>query len=112
MSFTRTARRRLGIAGGALLAAGLSGCSAALLDPHGPIGRQEKLILIDSTVIMLAIVIPVIIATLAFAWWYRVGNPKARRLPEWDYSHSNFSNRRSGVIQQPVVKAGVFAPPR
>jgi cytochrome o ubiquinol oxidase subunit II len=76
----------LGIAGSALLATGLTGCSSAVLDPHGPIGRQEKLILIDSTVIMLAIVIPVIIATLAFAWWYRAGNPKARRLPEWDYS--------------------------
>lgn len=35
---------------------------------------------------MLAIVIPVIIATLAFAWWYRAGNPRARRLPDWDYS--------------------------
>lgn len=82
----RTARRLLGISSSVLLAAGLAGCSAALLDPHGPIGRQEKLILIDSTVIMLAIVIPVIIATLAFAWWYRAGNPKATRLPDWDYS--------------------------
>lgn len=86
VTLARTARRLLGICGGALLAASLVGCSAALLDPHGPIGAQEKLILIDSTVIMLAIVIPVIIATLAFAWWYRAGNPKARRLPDWDYS--------------------------
>jgi cytochrome o ubiquinol oxidase subunit 2 len=70
----------------ALLAASLAGCSSALLDPHGPIGRQEKLILIDSTVIMLAIVIPVIIATLVFAWWFRAGNPKAKRLLDWDYS--------------------------
>ncbi len=69
-----------------MLALGLTGCSAAVLDPHGPIGRQEKLILIDSTVIMLAIVIPVIIATLAFAWWFRAGNSKAKRLPDWDYS--------------------------
>jgi cytochrome o ubiquinol oxidase subunit II len=86
VSFARTARRLLGISGRAWLAAALTGCSSAVLDPHGPIGRQEKLILIDSTVIMLAIVIPVIIATLAFAWWYRAGNPKARRLPQWDYS--------------------------
>jgi cytochrome o ubiquinol oxidase subunit 2 len=56
------------------------------LDPHGPIGRQEKLILIDSTAIMLAIVIPVIIATLLFAWWYRAGNPKATRHLDWSYS--------------------------
>lgn len=56
------------------------------MDPHGPIGRQEKLILIDSTAIMLAIVIPVIIATLVFAWWYRAGNTKATRHLDWDYS--------------------------
>jgi cytochrome o ubiquinol oxidase subunit 2 len=86
VSFARTARRLLGIAGSVLLTAGLNACSSAVLDPHGPIGQQEKLILIDSTVIMLAIVIPVIIATLAFAWWFRAGNPKATRLPEWDYS--------------------------
>ncbi len=86
MSFARTARRLLGIFGSALLVAGLSGCSYALMDPHGPIGRQEKLILIDSTVIMLAIVIPVIIATLAFAWWYRAGNANATRHLDWSYS--------------------------
>jgi cytochrome o ubiquinol oxidase subunit 2 len=86
VSFARAARRLLGIFGGALLVVGLSGCSYALMDPHGPIGRQEKLILIDSTVIMLAIVIPVIIATLAFAWWYRAGNANATRYLDWDYS--------------------------
>jgi len=64
----------------------LAGCSYALMDPHGPIGRQEKLILIDSTVIMLAIVIPVIIATLGFAWWFRAGNARAKRYPHWAYS--------------------------
>jgi cytochrome o ubiquinol oxidase subunit II len=86
MSIARTARRLLGIAGGALLAANLSGCNYDLMDPRGPIGRQEKLILIDSTVIMLAIVIPVIIATLVFAWWYRAGNSRATRHLDWDYS--------------------------
>jgi cytochrome o ubiquinol oxidase subunit 2 len=28
----------------------------------------------------------VILATLGFAWWFRAGNPKARRLPDWEYS--------------------------
>jgi cytochrome o ubiquinol oxidase subunit 2 len=76
----------LGISGSALLACGLAGCRYALMDPHGPISRQEKLILIDSTAIMLAIVIPVIIATLVFAWWFRAGNTKATRHLDWDYS--------------------------
>jgi cytochrome o ubiquinol oxidase subunit 2 len=86
VSFARTARRLSGLSGSVLLSLSLSGCGYALMDPHGPIGRQEKLILIDSTVIMLAIVIPVIIATLVFAWWYRAGNTHATRYPDWSYS--------------------------
>ena len=35
---------------------------------------------------MLAIIIPVIIATLLFAWWFRAGNPKAKRHLDWAYS--------------------------
>ncbi len=35
---------------------------------------------------MLAIVIPVIIATLLFAWWFRAGNAKATRHLDWSYS--------------------------
>ena len=57
-----------------------------VLDPKGPVGGGERLILLDATVIMLAVVIPVILMTLAFAWWYRAGNAKARRLPDFDYS--------------------------
>jgi cytochrome o ubiquinol oxidase subunit 2 len=65
-----------------LLTAGCGG----VLDPVGPIGAQEKLILFNSTGIMLAIVIPVILATIAFAWWFREGNRKAKYMPDWDYS--------------------------
>jgi cytochrome o ubiquinol oxidase subunit II len=86
VSLARTARRLLRISGGALLGTSLTGCGSAVLDPHGPIGRQERLILIDSTAIMLAIVIPVMIATLLCAWWFRAGNPKARRQLDWAYS--------------------------
>src|SRR5207245_2747459 len=64
----------------------LVGCQPALLDPRGPIGRAEKIILIDSLAIMLAIVVPTIVATLAFAWWFRASNRKARYLPTWAFS--------------------------
>src|SRR5476649_2498499 len=40
----------------------------------------------DATAIMLAVVIPVIVLALVFAWWFRAGNPKARYLPTWEYS--------------------------
>ncbi len=71
----------------ALLAAlALAGCQSAVLDPRGLVGRSEKIILIDSLAIMLAIVVPTIIATLAVAWWFRASNRKAHYLPEWAFS--------------------------
>jgi cytochrome o ubiquinol oxidase subunit II len=63
----------------------LSGCSG-VLDPQGPVGVADKQILIDSLIIMLAIVVPTIVVTLGFAWWYRAGNVKARYLPDYVYS--------------------------
>jgi len=57
-----------------------------ILDPQGPIAAAEKTILIDSLAIMLAIVVPTIIAIAAFAFWFRAGNSRARYLPDWAYS--------------------------
>jgi cytochrome o ubiquinol oxidase subunit II len=64
----------------------LGGCDAVVLDPKGPIGIAEKTILIDSLAIMLAIVIPTIAATFAFAWWFRASNTRATYLPDFTYS--------------------------
>jgi cytochrome o ubiquinol oxidase subunit 2 len=64
----------------------LTGCQSGILDPKGPIGAAEKSILIDSLVIMLAIVLPTIVAIVAFAWWFRASNGRARYLPNWEYS--------------------------
>ncbi|SKA20278.1 cytochrome o ubiquinol oxidase subunit 2 [Enhydrobacter aerosaccus] len=57
-----------------------------VLDPQGPIGAAERLILLNATSIMLAVVIPVILLTLAFAWWFRARNTRAIHLPDWSYS--------------------------
>ncbi|MEA2848174.1 MAG: cytochrome o ubiquinol oxidase subunit [Rhodospirillaceae bacterium] len=64
----------------------LASCQPAVLDPQGTIGIAEKTILIDSLAIMLAIVVPTIAATLAFAWWFRASNRKAIYLPNFEYS--------------------------
>jgi cytochrome o ubiquinol oxidase subunit 2 len=64
----------------------LAGCSPDVLDPQGPVGAAEKTILVDSLVIMLAIVVPTLLAIWSFAWWFRASNPRAHRLPDWDYS--------------------------
>jgi cytochrome o ubiquinol oxidase subunit 2 len=57
-----------------------------VLAPHGPVGGAELTILFNATAIMLAVVIPVILLTVAFAWWFRAGNSRARYLPTWEYS--------------------------
>jgi cytochrome o ubiquinol oxidase subunit 2 len=57
-----------------------------ILDPQGPIGAAEKTILIDSLAIMLAIVLPTIVAIFAFAYWFRASNAKAFYWPNWEYS--------------------------
>ena len=64
----------------------LSGCDLGVLDPKGPIADANKTILTDSVAIMLAIVIPTIVAILAAAWWYRASNTRARYLPDFEYS--------------------------
>jgi len=69
-----------------LLLASLGGCKEGVLDPHGPVSAAEKLILLNSLGIMLAIVIPTILATLGVAWWFRASNSKATYLPDWEYS--------------------------
>jgi cytochrome o ubiquinol oxidase subunit II len=58
---------------------------AGVLDPQGPIASAERLLLINSTAIMLVVVVPVILATFAFAWWYRSSNVHANRSPDESY---------------------------
>ena len=82
----RTRRRMLrGVIATALLCL-MTGCNRGILDPVGPVAAAEKQILINSTAIMLAIIIPTMIATVAFAWWFRRGNTKAEYRPDWEYS--------------------------
>ena len=65
----------------------VAGCAPrGIMDPVGPVAAAEKQILINSTAIMLAIIIPVIVLTIGFAWWFRRGNTKARYRPDWEFS--------------------------
>jgi cytochrome o ubiquinol oxidase subunit 2 len=63
----------------------LAGCGG-VLDPRGPVGASERLILLDSIAIMLVIVVPLIVATLAAAWWFRASNERAAYRPDWVFS--------------------------
>jgi cytochrome o ubiquinol oxidase subunit 2 len=64
----------------------LAACNRGILDPVGPVGQAEKTIMINSTAIMLAIIIPTMLATIGIAWWFRRGNAKATYMPDWEYS--------------------------
>ena len=68
-----------------LLVLPLAGCGG-VLDPRGPVGASVKLILIDSLAIMLIIVVPTVLATLGFAWWFRASNSRATYKPDWEFS--------------------------
>jgi cytochrome o ubiquinol oxidase subunit 2 len=64
----------------------LSGCGGGTLSPAGPVSRAEHVILLDSLAIMLAIVVPTLVAAIVFAWWFRATNTRARYFPDWGYS--------------------------
>jgi cytochrome o ubiquinol oxidase subunit 2 len=70
----------------ALAAAALSGCSGGVLDPHGPVGGANALILLNAVGIMCVIVVPTIAAVLWCAWWFRAGNTRAQFRPDFVYS--------------------------
>ena len=69
-----------------LSAAALSGHAEGILDPQGPIASAERQILFNSLGIMLAIVIPTILATLGVAFWFRASNKRAVYRPDFVYS--------------------------
>ena len=69
-----------------LLGVMVSGCDWALVNPAGYMARQQSNMIVFATLLMLLIVVPVISATLYFAWKYRV-----KRNADYDpnFYHSN-----------------------
>jgi len=83
----RTIRRAVSVFGFGLAAIALSGCHMAVMNPQGPVGVQEKDLIILAVLLMLIPVVPVIFMTVWFAWRYRASNTKATYAP--DFEHSN-----------------------
>jgi len=80
-------RKRPGaLAGVAAAALSLAACSGGVLDPQGPIAAHDSKILLNAVGIMLVIVVPTIVGTFVFAWWFRASNARARYQPEFVYS--------------------------
>jgi len=68
------------------LLAMLGACKAVVLSPSGDVAEQQRDILLQSTGLMLLIVIPVMVLTAYIAWHYRDTNESARYEPEWSHS--------------------------
>jgi cytochrome o ubiquinol oxidase subunit 2 len=60
----------------------LSAENIPVLNPKGMIAIKERKLLIDAALIMLIVVIPVFILTIAFSIRYRAGNLKAKYTPD------------------------------
>ena len=84
-----TSGRRFGFMGMGLLGAVLilTGCDQVLLlNPKGPIGDSQRLLIVTTFALMLIVVIPVFIMVFWFTRKYRAANTKADYAPKWDYS--------------------------
>lgn len=68
------------------LAALLSACGHAVLDPAGDVALQQRDIIYISTALMLLIIVPVMALIVVFAWRYRKGNEDATYDPDFDHS--------------------------
>jgi cytochrome o ubiquinol oxidase subunit 2 len=73
-------------AGVALASLALTGCDMVVMNPMGDVALQQRNLVLIATGLMLLIVLPVIAATVFFAWKYRASNEAARYEPDWDHS--------------------------
>ena len=67
-------------------AVAVSGCDMVVLHPAGSVAAQQGHLILVATVLMLLIVLPVLLLTVGFAWWYRQSNTRATYAPDWDHS--------------------------
>lgn len=59
---------------------------SSILQPAGPVAKQELDLIITATWLMLIVVIPVFLLTAWIGWRYRAGNTKAAYAPDWDHN--------------------------
>lgn len=64
----------------------LGGCNLIVLQPSGDIALQQRDLLIASTVLMLFIIVPVMIAIAVIGYRYRESNQKSSYAPDWEHS--------------------------
>ena len=75
----------LGVA--ALTALYIGNHTIDVLEPKGMIGEKEQELIVTASLLMLIVVVPVFILTVAFAWKYRETNKKAQHAPDWEHNY-------------------------
>ena len=78
--------RRAGSVGALLCALDATARATSVLDPWGAVGASEVQLLYEALGVMLLVVVPVLVLTLGFAWWFRASNKRATYMPNWEYS--------------------------
>lgn len=65
----------------------LESCSSLILfDPKGPIGQEERFVILTAMGLMMLVVIPVFLMAFWFTYKYRASNTKAKYTPNWSQS--------------------------
>lgn len=59
----------------------------AVMNPKGMIAMKQRKLIIQASLLMFIIVIPVLILTWVFAWKYREGNEKSKYTPDWSHNY-------------------------
>lgn len=83
----------------------LAGCKLDILNPKGTIAAGERTLLINATLLMLIVVIPVILLNFWFAWRYRASNKAATYKP--DEHHNTMIEAVCWLI--PIIIIGILA---
>lgn len=69
-----------------LLAILAHGGSFPVLMPSGPIGLNERDLMVRAVLLMLIVVVPVFLLIVFMAWHYRASNTRAAYTPDWEHS--------------------------
>ena len=78
---------------------GLAACKMEVLSPSGDVAERQRDLLVQSTWLMLLIIIPVMALTIWFAWRYRASNRDATYAPDWDpVSYTHLTLPTSGLV--------------
>ncbi|MDO8518403.1 MAG: ubiquinol oxidase subunit II [bacterium] len=58
----------------------------SVLEPAGVVALAERTLMINATLLMLIVVVPLFVLAFFVAWHWRAGNKKATYMPNWEHS--------------------------